>query len=841
MKHQVNIAITAASYSGNKGAAAMLQSSIGQLKQTYGDRLHISLMSVYPKEDRKQCPHPCVTIVPAQPQRLLFLAFPCAVVYRMCGWCPPLRTALLKNKILKAYKNTDLVIDEAGIAFSDSRSWVLNTYAFVCAAVPMLMGVPVVKYSQALGPFHNRYNRFLAAWILPKMKLIAARGRDTYAHLHAIGIHSNVKLYADGAFTMPPAPQTEAAVQKQFRRVLQKWKGGHIAALSISSVVERRCQKEGVDYCQVMAEFIAYLVKRGYLVYMFANAARIHSKKPRNNDLMTGDQIMRLYQKLSGSQEQRLRKQTGDLDGAHGLHGARRERRFFEKDGSWQEWNFFENGLIWEHREMDAEEIRACIGQCELLIASRFHAMVFALSGQVPVMLIGWSHKYQEVMEQFALSEYAQDYSMLSLESLKQRFEIFLEHQEEIRGKISQHLPAVQKSSGKNIRHIVKILDTIQKEAKQKGFKQKELKQKGLKQKELKQKEFKQKELKQKEPEHKTHLNHVIDLTQPERYTGSYLQCLMGYASDAHIRKNAASGGMVTALLCSLLKNHEIDGAWVVKTAFTKQGELTYETAVATCEQEICEASSSVYMTIPMLSHLEQLRAFDGRLAVVLTPCMMRAFCRILEKDECLREKIVLKIGLFCSGAHDKKATEYALDKCHIDRSGAKRLYYRRGHWRGTSSVVYQDGTERQFSYTKSICAYKNAFFFTQRSCLHCKDQFAQCADISFGDVWLAQMKKEDKKYTGCIIRTKQALQMIERAKTQGDLHIRAMTPAQTLRSQSRALTFKYRGKRWNHRLAGCLAEKNRTFSVRHPQLLKKIPLPAVYGYMCFIRLLLSF
>ena len=50
----ITIAITAASYSGNKGAAAMLQSSIKQLHDVYGDRLNINLMSVYPGEDRKQ-------------------------------------------------------------------------------------------------------------------------------------------------------------------------------------------------------------------------------------------------------------------------------------------------------------------------------------------------------------------------------------------------------------------------------------------------------------------------------------------------------------------------------------------------------------------------------------------------------------------------------------------------------------------------------------------------------------------------------------------------------------------------------------------------------------------
>ena len=58
----ITIAITAASYSGNKGAAAMLQSSIKQLHDVYGDRLNINLMSVYPGEDKKQLPFDFINI-----------------------------------------------------------------------------------------------------------------------------------------------------------------------------------------------------------------------------------------------------------------------------------------------------------------------------------------------------------------------------------------------------------------------------------------------------------------------------------------------------------------------------------------------------------------------------------------------------------------------------------------------------------------------------------------------------------------------------------------------------------------------------------------------------------
>ncbi len=127
----ITIAITAASYSGNKGAAAMLQSSIKQLHDVYGDRLNINLMSVYPSEDKKQLPFDFINITSTKPEQLLFIAFPLAILYKLFKWCPPIKKLLLKNKILKTYTNTDLVVDEAGISFVDSRGF-CNEYLRFC-------------------------------------------------------------------------------------------------------------------------------------------------------------------------------------------------------------------------------------------------------------------------------------------------------------------------------------------------------------------------------------------------------------------------------------------------------------------------------------------------------------------------------------------------------------------------------------------------------------------------------------------------------------------------------------------------------------------------------------
>lgn len=778
----INIAITAACFSGNKGAAAMLQSSIKQLRERYGERLNIFLMSTYPSADRKliaEMPehYDNIKVVNAKPERLLFIAFPLAILYSFLRFIPPFKKLLLMNKILKAYSQTDIVIDEAGISFVDSRGFIMNTYAFVCAAVPMLCGVPVVKYSQALGTFKNPWNRFLAKWILPKIKLICARGKITQENLAGIGITKNVRLCADGAFSMPDSEYWAEKVSTLCEEDVFFKK--RVIALSISSVVQGKCAKMGKDYRGVMTQFINWLGEKDYNVLLIANAAREGSAKPRNNDLIICSEV---YESVRDKTRVR-----------------------------------------WYPREMSPEEIRELIGRCEALVASRFHAMIGALEKGTPTLLIGWSHKYKEVLDMFGLGEYAVDFSALELDSLKDRFLAFIADEDNIRAQINQALPAVLESSRDNIRFISEYIDAAYE---------------------------------------KPRKNKLLDFNDPDKYIGEHICCRMGYAADETIRANAASGGMVTALLCHLLETGQIDGAWVTRSEI-KDGKLGYKTFIATTPEQLREASSSVYMTMPLLQHTKMLEDFKGRLAVVLVPCQMRAFSNILENKPALKEKVVLKLGLYCSGSHHENATLVPLKKAKISLSGAERLYYRRGHWRGLSTVKYADGTEKTLSYPKTICAYKNAYFFSRESCMVCQDQYGYAADISFGDIWLKEMKKNPIKHTSCVIRTERALAMYRSAVEAGAIVDAKLDNERMLRSQKRALVFKWNcakakqelfakdGKtlkvdvsckcRWNHRLAFKLGWRNMKMSQEKLEKLEKLPNWFVYYYMCFIRLLLSF
>ena len=289
----------------------------------------------------------------------------------------------------------------------------------------------------------------------------------------------------------------------------------------------------GIAYKDTMVSFINWLNSKGYNVVLIANAARINSEKSRNNDLMVGDAI---YADVADKDKVR-----------------------------------------WYHKEMDAEEIRAYIGKCRFLVASRFHAMIGSLEQKVPVLLIGWSHKYQEVLDMFELGQYAIDFSKLELSELEKSFNDFVSAEDDIRKKLDKNLDSVLASSRNNIKYISEIIDEIM----AKPYKKAKL----------------------------------LDFKNPDKYIGPHIGCKKGYGTNEGIRANAASGGMVTSLLCNLLKHGDIDGAWVTKTDFVN-GELSYKTYVATTEEEIRDASSSVYMTIPLLKHIDVIKNY---IAVVPT------------------------------------------------------------------------------------------------------------------------------------------------------------------------------------------------------------------------------
>jgi colanic acid/amylovoran biosynthesis protein len=50
------------------------------------------------------------------------------------------------------------------------------------------------------------------------------------------------------------------------------------------------------------------------------------------------------------------------------------------------------------------------IGELDMLVGSRYHSIVAALSLRIPPVVLGWAHKYPALMRLVALEEYVIDY-----------------------------------------------------------------------------------------------------------------------------------------------------------------------------------------------------------------------------------------------------------------------------------------------------------------------------------------------------------------------------------------------------------------------------------------------
>ncbi|HAU8299888.1 TPA: hypothetical protein I7159_21170 [Vibrio vulnificus] len=58
----------------------------------------------------------------------------------------------------------------------------------------------------------------------------------------------------------------------------------------------------------------------------------------------------------------------------------------------------------------DPKEIKGVIGTASLVISSRFHGLVSALTQGIPVIATGWSHKYQMLLEEYGVGDLLVDH-----------------------------------------------------------------------------------------------------------------------------------------------------------------------------------------------------------------------------------------------------------------------------------------------------------------------------------------------------------------------------------------------------------------------------------------------
>ena len=225
---------------------------------------------------------------------------------------------------------------------------------------------------------------------------------------------------------------------------------------------------------------------------------------------------------------------------------------------------------------------------------------------------------------------------------------------------------------------------------------------------------------------------------------GTYQRIVLGHSNDLQVRNNSTSGGVVNALIQYLLEKEIIDVALLVEKNDNSPIGSWYKVTTRENVHDLSEKTrdfASRYVMVPVLAGLSEIDLNNTKIAVVGTPCQIRALCG-------LKKENIIKIGITCSGGMSYLATEEYMKQQKL----IGHMYYRGDGWPGKNLLFNE---EKQVEYKHNGSPFESIFssqIFKNNNCKKCEDHFAELSDISFCDYWNVDEIKYEHVGNSCVI-----------------------------------------------------------------------------------------
>jgi len=373
----LRLATFAVPLSGNKGSASML---LGLRDAFHKQEVpcELRVFSYYPERDAKIADQfDDVSVHPGHPKHIAFGLVPWIIMSKISMSLVPKKW----REPIQALKECDAVLAIGGTTFADSMQFKVPWN--VLAALPgYMLGKPTVFLSQTMGPTRKWFNRFCARWTLKRAAAIHGRGRESADWVQKLGL-TNCVYKPDLSFPMIVPDYDEVCNQYPIAAKLNEKiqaASGPVVGVAPNSIVYEKCNKQGKSYIDFLVQTITTLAKKNYYPVLIPHSYREDVSKLHNNDRALCNEVMK--------------RLPADID-------------YFYLDA-----------------DLPSQELRSIIGQLHVLVASRFHSMVSALSMNVPPLTYGWGdHKYLEVLVEFGMQDYYVPYYEIDSSTFEGRFD----------------------------------------------------------------------------------------------------------------------------------------------------------------------------------------------------------------------------------------------------------------------------------------------------------------------------------------------------------------------------------------------------------------------------------
>ncbi len=243
-------------------------------------------------------------------------------------------------------------------------------------------------------------------------------------------------------------------------------------------------------------------------------------------------------------------------------------------------------------------------------------------------------------------------------------------------------------------------------------------------------------------------------------FSGRVIDVYTGHSRDADVRRNSASGGIITSLVEALLGD-SYERAFVLP--FEKWEGREIKLREIKKWTEVRKAAKSKYIPASVEDVAVAIRKSPKTRSIVVgTPCQIRGIKKFMRASR-LSEDNLLFLGLFCDRVLNTRIFEY-FEKRYGKGEKIRRFLFKDKEgsgWPGDVKIELESG--RDVKVDKGVRRRLKPFFQLNR-CLFCLDKLNRDADISFGDCYI----KGEEEFLGrsnIIVRSAKGKRVFEKYK----------------------------------------------------------------------------
>lgn len=233
---------------------------------------------------------------------------------------------------------------------------------------------------------------------------------------------------------------------------------------------------------------------------------------------------------------------------------------------------------------------------------------------------------------------------------------------------------------------------------------------------------------------------------------GYYDKIAAAQIKDDKLLKQRSSGGIITFILKSLLKQKKVDA---VATVFNFDTEPYFRYKLINNPDDLDCAATSAYYPAEVGTVLAE--AKERRLSVAVTglPCCIKGINHLMDNDTQIKEIIKYQISLICGHL---KTSKY-LELLSLQLPNIKEAKYNfRAHSKKSAAKIKHfqkyNANEKHSRPTASMYSGSYNFgYFQYESCNYCDDIIGETADLSVGDAWLPEFVDRTTGMSLCVSR----------------------------------------------------------------------------------------